>query len=621
MQPKSSHGSDFGGASRGSFSGRAAPTSSSQGSDARAENSRRSFQRPNRLAGSSRHGFSDDDLGTRGDAQDRSRIRRQNDRGGSAAPVRPGDRDQPPEDISPLWADQDRPRNAAALSRSNDSSTYDSDIVDTPYCPPWIMNRIEAERTNAVVVPFANVSLDDEKPANDAQGKPVRATNCLGWQSTKATLKDRLSYMFCNEFLADVYFLVGSNRDRIPAHKFILSTGSVVFCNMFNGHFMEHDPSSAQEMPAQEIELPDVETDAMRALLKFLYTDELHINAENVMCVFYAAKKYAVTTLEDECVKFLNMSLRPDNAFLLVSQARLFDEPELVERCFEVIDVHTADTLDADGFLDIDFTTLSECLVRNTLRITEIQLFRAVVRWARSQCQKKGEEPTGTKLREILGGAINLIRFPLMTMEEFADCIVEFPQILTSDEAVQIFLFFSGKLTEVPNFSDRPRCCMIGKEVVVNRFQRIEGRWGYSGTPDRIKFSVDRHIYILGFGLHGSMHGSSEYQVLIEITSGATGEILAQNDTSFKSDGSTNTFRVLFKEPVLILPNTTFIASACLQGPDSHYGTKGLRRIVHRSPTHGDVTFQFTYAAGNNNGTSVDDGQIPEIIFCVKRHG
>uniref|UniRef100_A0A1I7ZDB9 BTB domain-containing protein n=1 Tax=Steinernema glaseri TaxID=37863 RepID=A0A1I7ZDB9_9BILA len=617
MKPTSNHAAhDFSSASHNSVATEAASTSVSHAVADGAESNRR----PNLLLGASRNGLAEDDSVSFGDVLNRSRIRRQNERGVGVVPMRSVEREQTSDEMSPLWSDQDRPRNAAALSRSDDSSTYDSDIVDTPYCPPWIMKRIEAERSNAVTTSLANVSLEHEKPANGSLGKAVRTTNCLGWQSTKATLKDRLSYMFCNEFLADIYLLVGANKEKIPAHKFILSTGSVVFCNMLNGHFLEHELGVQGDISAQEVELPDVEPEAMRTLLRFLYTDELNINAENVMCVFYAAKKYAVTTLEDECVKFLNMSLRPDNAFLLVSQARLFDESELVERCFEVIDVHTVDTLEAEGFLDIDFTTLSECLVRNTLRITEIQLFKAVVKWAKAQCEKNGEEPEGAKLREMLGGAINLIRFPLMTMEEFADCIVEFPNILTSDEAVQMFLFFSGKLTEVPNFSDRPRCCMIGKEVVVNRFQRIEGRWGYSGTPDRIKFSVDRHIYILGFGLHGSMHGSSEYQVLIEITSGATGEVMAQNDTSFKSDGSTNTFRVLFKEPVLILPNTTYIASACLQGPDSHYGTKGLRRIVHRSPTHGDVTFQFTYAAGNNNGTSVDDGQIPEIIFCVKRH-
>jgi BTB/POZ domain-containing protein 1/2 len=51
------------------------------------------------------------------------------------------------------------------------------------------------------------------------------------------------------------------------------------------------------------------------------------------------------------------------------------------------------------------------------------------------------------------------------------------------------------------------------------------------------------------------------------------------------------------------------------QGPDSHYGTKGLRKVALDCPSIGKVTFQFSYAAGNNNGTSVEDGQIPEIIF------
>lgn len=52
------------------------------------------------------------------------------------------------------------------------------------------------------------------------------------------------------------------------------------------------------------------------------------------------------------------------------------------------------------------------------------------------------------------------------------------------------------------------------------------------------------------------------------------------------------------------------------QGPDSHYGTKGMRKVTHESSGTGTKTcFTFCYAAGNNNGTSVEDGQIPEVIF------
>lgn len=54
---------------------------------------------------------------------------------------------------------------------------------------------------------------------------------------------------------------------------------------------------------------------------------------------------------------------------------------------------------------------------------------------------------------------------------------------------------------------------------------------------------------------------------------------------------------------------------ALIQGPDSHYGTKGLKKVVHETPTASKTVFFFFSSPGNNNGTSIEDGQIPEIIF------
>jgi BTB/POZ domain-containing protein 1/2 len=95
-----------------------------------------------------------------------------------------------------------------------------------------------------------------------------------------------------------------------------------------------------------------------------------------------------------------------------------------------------------------------------------------------------------------------------------------------------------------------------------------------------------------------------------------TCNICAQNNTQFACDGSNSTFRVLFNEPIEIEPNTDYILAATLKGPDSYYGTKGMRTITHDNQINGNkVTFQFQYASGNNNGSSVEDGQLPEIIF------
>ena len=55
-----------------------------------------------------------------------------------------------------------------------------------------------------------------------------------------------------------------------------------------------------------------------------------------------------------------------------------------------------------------------------------------------------------------------------------------------------------------------------------------------------------------------------------------------------------------------------------LKGHESHYGSKGLRKIKMERPGRSDINWHFQYAPGSNNGTSVEDGQIPQIIFCAK---
>ncbi|XP_049321202.1 BTB/POZ domain-containing protein 2a isoform X2 [Astyanax mexicanus] len=398
------------------------------------------------------------------------------------------------------------------------------------------------------------------------------------WQATKSTVKER----------------------------FALAVGSAVFDAMFNG---------GMATTSTEIELPDVEPAAFLALLKFLYSDEVQIGPETVMTTLYTAKKYAVPALEAHCVEFLKKNLRADNAFMLLTQARLFDEPQLASLCLENIDKNTADALAAEGFTDVDLDTLVAVLERDTLGVREVRLFGAAVRWAEAETQRQQLQPTPENKRRVLGKALGLIRFPLMTIEEFAAGPAQ-SGILTDREVVSLFLHFTVNPKPHVEFIDRPRCCLRGKECSITRFGQVESRWGYSGTSDRIRFSVNRRIFVVGFGLYGSIHGPTDYQVNIQIIHTDSNTVLGQNDTGFSCDGTANTFRVMFKEPVEILPSVNYIACATLKGPDSHYGTKGMRKVTHEAPATGTKTcFTFCYAAGNNNGTSVEDGQIPEVIF------
>lgn len=390
------------------------------------------------------------------------------------------------------------------------------------------------------------------------------------WQAFMPTLKDRMAAIFNREFLSDVHFIVGkgNSQTRFPAHKFILSVGSAVFNAMFNGLLAkansEHNQTNETNDSNTEIELPDIEPEAFQALLRFLYLDEVQIGPETVMTTLYAAKKYEIFALEMACVDFLKANLNPDNAFMLLTQARLFDESNLADLCLETIDKHTMDSLFSDSFLDVDLDTLKLVLNRDTLRVREVSLFINVVRWAEMECTRRGLEVSGENKRKVLKEALYLIRFPLMNIEEFAMNVAQ-SGLLTDKEVVNLFLYYTVASKPSVPFPIEPRCCITSDECTVSRFQRTECRWGYSGTSDRIRFLTDRPIFVIGFGLFGSIHSNSEYEVMIEIIHTGSGKLIASNNTSFVSDGSDSTFRVMFNSPVEILQNTNYTACATLK--------------------------------------------------------
>lgn len=64
--------------------------------------------------------------------------------------------------------------------------------------------------------------------------------------------------------------------------------------------------------------------------------------------------------------------------------------------------------------------TLVAVLERDTLGVREVRLFVAAVRWSEAEAHRQQLQPTPENKRRVLAKALALIRFPLMTIEEFA---------------------------------------------------------------------------------------------------------------------------------------------------------------------------------------------------------
>lgn len=202
-----------------------------------------------------------------------------------------------------------------------------------------------------------------------------------------------------------------------------------------------------------------------------------------------------------------------------------------------------------------------------------------------------------------------MIRIPAMKLEEFANRAAQ-SGILSLKEITDIFLHYTASKKPAIQFSSKPRKGL--KVQVCHRFQSSAHRsnqWRYRGRCDSIQFCADNRIFVVGFGLYGSSNGAADYAVKVELK--RRGHVIAENCTKLFSDGSSNTFHVYFENPIQIEADTFYTASVVLNGSKlSYFGQEGVSEEMV-----GCVTFQFQCSSDSTNGTGVQGGQIPELLF------
>ena len=340
---------------------------------------------------------------------------------------------------------------------------------------------------------------------------------------------------------------------------------------------------------------------------RYLYCDDVSLEADTVLPTLYAAKKYIMPHLERVCVEYMETNVDASNACLLLNHSRIFEESELTQRCLDVIDRRTEEALKSDSFTDIDYQTLEQILGRDTLCAEETSIFAAASRWTEAECTRQGRDVDPKQCREVLGDALYLLRLPTMSQNEFAESALQ-SGLLSKQEIIDVFLFFS--VEEKPKLQF-PTIRRKGPAMCCCRFNSIStSGWNFDiGESNSIKFSVDKAIYVTGFGQYGP-HGAAKYNVDIALKED-NGTVLRQKKCKMSFDGSRKTTHVFFDNRVRIEANTFYTASfdVAYNGV-GYYGVSGMSYV-----RCDDINFSFVNISVINNHTTVLQGQIPEIIF------
>ena len=424
----------------------------------------------------------------------------------------------------------------------------------------------------------------------------------VDWQSTKNTILERNRHMFNNSDMSDISFTCEGSHKTFYAHKYVLGTSSAVFHSMFYGGLAVKDSI---------VTLPDTNEESLEQFLRFLYTEECTLTASNVVAIMYLATKYILPSFNEKCVNFLIENLNPENVLDVLPQATRFDEKELEKRCWECIETNISKIIASDSFNNISQATLASLLKRDKLEIGDVELFHAILKWIDIQCSHRGLELTGKNRRSVIGEAIYDFRFFGMSHTEFAQHVSK-SGLLTAEELVPIhekFLGFDSPALKWKLPDRKP-----GNAGNIVRFSRFSGKnateygtdWGYNETPDRLCFSVNKKVSLLGVRLFGVQR--KEYQVTLEVKEAK----VTGNYASELNQDLVPGFDVMLKKPIALKENEVVILSATIKGPRSFWGKNGLSLRTRKY-----IAVRISNAPSPNNGTCVKYGQFFEIILEI----
>jgi len=176
---------------------------------------------------------------------------------------------------------------------------------------------------------------------------------------------------------------------------------------------------------------------------------------------------------------------------------------------------------------DVADSTLENIMQFPSMSVSELSVFQACLAWSSKECHRQGVDVTPENQRSVLGSVLFHIRFPTMSLVEFAQ-EVSMTNVLTADDCCAVFQYIACR-GDCSENSDAKEATASNAEVavvdrdlfprlrfptsprkyfmplVVSRFTSFSKCRIHPGDCSVMKLCCDQQVDIHGFRVCGSM--------------------------------------------------------------------------------------------------------------------
>ena len=173
----------------------------------------------------------------------------------------------------------------------------------------------------------------------------------------------------------DKTLVVGTTK--INVHSLILASSSEFFRTMFTSEMKERYEQNI-------IITADLDPDAVKALIDFVYTETIIINNENILQLLHAADYLQMTEPKQFCVEFFECILSHDTCLCILAVTKRYNIESLQDQVYDVISHHFKTVAESNEFKALGKDDVAKCIVRlDRSCLQEEMVYNAVISWVK----------------------------------------------------------------------------------------------------------------------------------------------------------------------------------------------------------------------------------------------
>ena len=127
------------------------------------------------------------------------------------------------------------------------------------------------------------------------------------------------------------------------------------------------------------------------------------------------ATHYKHAALEYVMIDYLNQAVTPMTVCSYLIQAKAVKDQSLLGNCLDIIANQADVVFGSSSFLVLSRDLLEEIVQQPGVNASEMEIFRASVSWAKTECKRQGLRETSVHLRQVLGHVLEHIQFQFMS--------------------------------------------------------------------------------------------------------------------------------------------------------------------------------------------------------------